>query len=117
MIELSYRGAQGGVDSARLFTVSSCHVVPRSYVRDSMVLSEIQARDERARQRGGLGALIVCLQCGGTSQVMPVEIVDHPSTIPWDIRDDWEQTLRHFADGGRTDFLPISTTRGGVRYG
>ena len=81
---------------------------------DPLVAAEIQQRDDRCRRSGGIGAAVVLIQCGGLSQVMPVE-VDAPSKITWDIRDDWEDVLHHFVESGRSDFKPISTTsRGSV---
>ncbi|KAF9534038.1 hypothetical protein CPB83DRAFT_935747 [Crepidotus variabilis] len=88
----------------------------RTYVRDPLVISDIQRREERCRQSGGIGTLVVIIQCGSTSQVMPVE-VDPPSKITWDCREDWSQVLSHFVESGRTDFKPISTTARGVHYG
>ena len=55
---------------------------------------------------------MIIIQCGGISQVMPVE-VDSPSRISWDTREDWCDVLTHFVDSGRTDFKPISTTTRG----
>ena len=52
------------------------------------------------------------LQCGGISQVVPVE-VDPPSKITWDEREDWKEVLVSFVSSGRTDFKPISTTKFG----
>ncbi|KAF8880807.1 hypothetical protein CPB84DRAFT_1817306 [Gymnopilus junonius] len=106
LVDLSYRP---GVESHRRFSVSSTHVVPRTYIRDPLVIADIQRREERCRQNGGIGTLIVIIQCGSTSQVMPVE-VDPPAKITWDSRDDWAQVLSHFVESGRTDFKPISTT-------
>ena len=98
------------------FTIKGTHIVPRAYVTgsDPLVAAEIQQRDDRCRRSGGIGAAVVLIQCGGLSQVMPVE-VDSPSKITWDIRDDWEDVLHHFVESGRSDFKPISTTsRGSV---
>ncbi|KDR68493.1 hypothetical protein GALMADRAFT_78408 [Galerina marginata CBS 339.88] len=81
----------------------------RRYIRDPLVIADIQRREERCRQSGGIGTLVVIIQCGTTSQVMPVE-VDPPAKIAWDSRDDWAQVLSHFVESGRTDFKPISTT-------
>jgi len=94
------------------FSIASTHVVPRTYIRDPLVISDIQRREERCRQSGGIGTLVVIIQCGSTSQVMPVE-VDPPSKITWDSREDWAQVLSHFVESGRTDFKPISTTSRG----
>jgi len=113
LIELGYRNHP---ESHRRFSIASTHIVPRTYVRDPLVIADIQRREERCRHNGGLGALIVIIQCGATSQVMPVE-VDPPSKITWDSRDDWAQVLSHFVESGRTDFKPISTTSRGVYYG
>ncbi|KAH9481075.1 hypothetical protein JR316_0005594 [Psilocybe cubensis] len=111
LIDLTYNSH---ADSNRRFSISSTHVVPRTYIRDPLVIADIQRREERCRQNGGIGTLVVIIQCGSTSQVMPVE-VDPPSKIAWDIRDDWCQTLSHFVESGRTDFKPICTTsRGSV---
>lgn len=92
--------------------MNATHVVPRSYVRDPLVTADIQRREERCRQNGGIGTCIVILQCNGVSQVMPVE-VDPPSKITWDTREDWAGVLEHFVESGRTDFKPISTTAKG----
>ncbi|KAH6913613.1 hypothetical protein BKA70DRAFT_1370047 [Coprinopsis sp. MPI-PUGE-AT-0042] len=113
LVELSPRSH---ADSHRQFSVAATHIVPRNYIRDPHVLADIQRREERCRQSGGIGALIVILQCGGVSQVMPVE-VDPPSKISWDEREDWHAVLNHFIESGRTDFKPISTTSRGVYYG
>jgi hypothetical protein len=85
------------------------YVVPRQYISDPLVNAEIQRREDRCRASGGLGALVIILQCGSTSQIKPVE-VDPPSKITWDNRDDWEMVLRDFVSQGRVDFKPISTT-------
>jgi hypothetical protein len=94
------------------FSVAATHVVPRTYIRDPLVIADIKRREERCRQSGGLGTLIIIIQCGSTSQVMPVE-VDPPAKITWDSRDDWANVLSHFVESGRTDFKPISTTSRG----
>lgn len=94
------------------FSVAATHIVPRQYIRDPLVMADIQRREERCRASGGIGTLVVILQCGSVSQVMPVE-VDPPSKISWDTRDDWETVLRHFVSEGRKDFQPISTTSRG----
>lgn len=98
------------------FSVAGTHIVPRSYVtsHDPLVATDIDRREERCRRSGGIGTLVILVQCCGISQVMPVE-VDPPSKITWDPRDDWPEVLRHFVESGRTDFKPISTTaRGSV---
>lgn len=114
LIELSYHPRHA--ESYRRFSVTSTHIVPRNYIRDPLVISDIQRREERCRQNGGIGTLVIIIQCGGVSQVMPVE-VDPPSKISWDTREDWERVLKHFVDSGRTDFKPISTTSKGIYYG
>ena len=91
------------------FSVAATHVVPRTYIRDPLVIADIKRREERCRQSGGIGTLVVIIQCGSTSQVMPVE-VDPPSKIAWDSRDDWANVLSHFVESGRSDFKPISST-------
>jgi len=103
-------------DPHRRFSIINTSIVPRSIVRDPLVMDEIQKRETRCRQNGGLGAAVVVIQCGDVSQVMPVE-VDPPSKITWDLRNDWADVLRHFVDTGRTDFKPISSTARGVVYG
>ncbi|CAL1717346.1 unnamed protein product [Somion occarium] len=115
LIELNYRPSS---DASRRFTVKGTHIVPRTYVTDNdqLVAADIHRREERCRQRGGIGTAVVLIQCGDISQVMPVE-VDSPSRITWDSRDDWAEVLQHFVDSGRTDFKPISSTRGGIVYG
>lgn len=86
--------------------------MPRTYIPDPLVVSDIARREERCRRAGGIGTLVVILQCGGISQVVPVE-VDPPAKITWDERQDWEDVLRKFVNSGRTDFKPISTTKFG----
>ncbi|KAK7062670.1 hypothetical protein VNI00_000158 [Paramarasmius palmivorus] len=107
---------QNHSDSHRRFSIAATHIVPRKYIRDPLVLNDIQRREDRCRQNGGIGTLVIIIQCGSVSQVMPVE-VDPPSRISWDSRDDWEYVLQHFVDSGRTDFQPISTTPRGIYYG
>ncbi|RDX56974.1 hypothetical protein OH76DRAFT_1394712 [Lentinus brumalis] len=116
LIELSYRPSSP--DPLRRFAVKSTHVVPRTYVTDNdpLVGADIHRREDRCRKAGGIGCAVILIQCGDISQVMPVE-VDSPSRISWDTRDDWCDVLRHFADSGRTDFKPISTTSRGIIYG
>ncbi|KAF9265092.1 hypothetical protein L218DRAFT_957777 [Marasmius fiardii PR-910] len=99
------------------FSIASTHIVnPRKYIRDPLVVNDIREREERCRRNGGIGTLVIIIQCNDISQVMPVE-VDPPSKITWDTREDWLQVLHHFVDSGRTDFQPISTTPRGVYYG
>ncbi|KAJ3995577.1 hypothetical protein F5050DRAFT_1766456 [Lentinula boryana] len=100
----------------RRFSVVSACIVKRNYIGDALVLADIQRRDDRCRQNGGIGALVVLVQCAGISQVMPIE-VDPPSKISWDTREDWASVLHHFVESGRTDFQPISTTSRGIYYG
>jgi hypothetical protein len=113
LVELS---PHNHAESHRRFSIAGARVVPRSYVSDPEVVADIQRREDRCRQNGGIGAAVVILQCGGVSQVMPVE-VDPPAKISWDSRTDWAEVLRHFVDSGRTDFKPISSTPKGVVYG
>lgn len=115
LIELSYN-PHG--ESLFRFSIAGTRIVPRSYVtsHDPLVAADIDRREERCRKSGGIGTLVILVQCGGISQVMPVE-VDPPSKITWDSRDDWAEVLRHFVESGRTDFKPISTTARGVVYG
>ncbi|KAI5990875.1 hypothetical protein F5J12DRAFT_862616 [Pisolithus orientalis] len=100
------------------FSIAETHIVPRSYVtsHDALVAADIDRREDRCRKSGGIGTLVILVQCGGISQVMPVE-VDPPSKITWDSREDWKEVLKHFVDSGRSDFKPISTTARGVVYG
>ncbi|KAF8648115.1 hypothetical protein AX16_006399 [Volvariella volvacea WC 439] len=114
LIELSYGGNHS--DAHRKFSIVNTRIVPRSYVSDPLVNADIQRREERCRQNGGIGTLIVVLQCHGISQVMPVE-VDPPAKITWDTREDWFKVLKDFVASGRLDFLPISTTAKGIHYG
>ncbi|KAI0058768.1 hypothetical protein BV25DRAFT_1861509 [Artomyces pyxidatus] len=115
LVELSYRPS---ADPHLQFTINGTHLVPRTYVtsRDPLVAADIQRREERCRRAGGIGTCVVLIQCGGISQVMPVE-VDSPSKITWDERADWAEVLGHFVETGRTDFKPISTSARGVYYG
>lgn len=94
--------------------MANTHIVSRTFVtsHDPLVAADISRREERCRRSGGIGTLVILVQCGGISQVMPVE-VDPPSKISWDPRDDWAEVLRHFVESGRTDFKPISTTARG----
>jgi len=116
LVELNYN--QNAQDSLQRFTIKGTHIVSRTYVTgsDSLVADDIQRRDDRCRKAGGIGAAVVLIQCGGVSQVMPVE-VDPPSQISWDSRDDWSDVARHFVNSGRTDFRPISTSARGIVYG
>ncbi|ESK85093.1 hypothetical protein Moror_3640 [Moniliophthora roreri MCA 2997] len=112
LIELT---PQSHHESHRRFSISGTHIVSRKYVRDPLVLADIQRREDRCRQTGGVGTLVIIIQCGSVSQVMPIE-VDPPSKISWDTREDWLQVLHHFVNSGRTDFQPISTTPRGLVY-
>ncbi|KAG6811817.1 hypothetical protein H0H92_005676 [Tricholoma furcatifolium] len=114
LIELTHHNRYP--ESHRRFSIAGTHVVPRAYVQDPLVISDIRRREERCRNNGGIGTLVVIVQCGDISQVMPVE-VDPPSKISWDTREDWASVLSHFVESGRTDFQPISTTSRGVYYG
>ncbi|KAI0750074.1 hypothetical protein C8Q80DRAFT_1166016 [Daedaleopsis nitida] len=113
LVELSYRPS-----SPSRFAVKATHIVPRTYVTDNdpLVGEDIRRREDRCRKNGGIGCAVILIQCGDISQVMPVE-VDSPARISWDTREDWADVLRHFADSGRTDFKPISTTSRGIVYG
>ncbi|KDQ52767.1 hypothetical protein JAAARDRAFT_40046 [Jaapia argillacea MUCL 33604] len=115
LIELSHHNTS---DPLRCFTLKGTHIVPRTYVTNSdpLVAEDIKRREDRCRRAGGIGTVVIIIQCGQVSQVMPVE-VDPPHKITWDSRDDWADALRHFVDSGRTDFKPISTTTRGVHYG
>src|ERR1700722_4396114 len=99
------------------FTIKGTHIVPRSYVTDRapIVAEDIKQREDRSRATGGIGCAVILIQCGGISQVMPVE-VDPPSKISWDMRDDWAEVLKHFVESGRTDFKPVSTTARGCVF-
>jgi len=116
IIDLDYN--PNACDSLHRFTLKGTHVVPRTYVTgaDANVAADIQRRDDRCRRSGGIGAAVVSIQCGGLSQVMPVE-VDPPSQIAWDSRDDWPEVARHFVNSGRTDFKPVSSSSRGIVYG
>ncbi|KZP17705.1 hypothetical protein FIBSPDRAFT_830278 [Athelia psychrophila] len=105
-------------DANRRLAVKGTHIVPRTYVtsRDPLVADDIARREERCRRAGGIGTAVILIQCGGVSQVMPVE-VDPPSKISWDERNDWAEVMRHFVESGRTDFKPISSTARGTYYG
>ncbi|KAF8635068.1 hypothetical protein AX15_000559 [Amanita polypyramis BW_CC] len=117
LIELRYQPPSAGdMEAHRRFSIASTHIVPRTYIPDQLVLADIARREERCRRAGGIGTLVVILQCGDISQVMPVE-VDPPAKITWDERQDWAQVLVWFVSQGRTDFKPISTTRSGIVYG
>lgn len=96
------------------FVVKSTTLVPRSFVEsgDPLVAQDIQRREERCRKSGGIGTAVILVQCGGMSQVMPVEC-DSPSRISWDSREDWAEILERYVEGGRTDFQPITTTSRG----
>jgi hypothetical protein len=104
------------VEAYRRFSIASTRIVPRTCIPDPLVVEDIQRREERCRRNGGIGTLVVILQCGDISQVMPVE-VDPPAKITWDERDDWLDVLVKFVSSGRTDFKPISTTQYGIVYG
>lgn len=107
---------RGHVESHRRFTLVGTHVLPLSHIRDPLVMQDLQWREQRARSSGGLGLLVILIQCGGVSQVLPVE-VDDLRKVSWDEREDWEEVVERFVESGRVDFMPISTTARGVRYG
>lgn len=111
LIELRYSSPDADPPHRR-FSIASTHIVPRTYIPDPLVLADIARREDRCRRAGGIGTLVVILQCGGISQVVPVE-VDPPSKITWDEREDWKEVLVSFVSSGRTDFKPISTTKFG----
>lgn len=113
LVELSYNPR---ADSRRQFSIAGSRVVSRTFIHDPLVIDDIQRREARCRQSGGIGTCVVIIQCGSISQVMPVE-VDPPSKITWDSREDWADVLSDFVESGRTDFKPISTTSRGIRYG
>ncbi|KAK2459907.1 hypothetical protein APHAL10511_008107 [Amanita phalloides] len=119
LIELEYLVHQSGettMEGHRRFRLAATHIVSRSYVHDPLVLADIARREDRSRRTGGVGTLLVIIQCAGISQVVPVE-VDPPAKITWDERADWEEVVRRFVAEGRTDFKPISTTEFGIVYG
>ena len=111
LIELRYSSPDADPPHRR-FSIASTHIVPRTYIPDPLVLADIARREDRCRRAGGIGTLVVILQCGGISQVVPVE-VDPPAKITWDEREDWKEVLVSFVASGRTDFKPISTTKFG----
>jgi hypothetical protein len=94
------------------FSISGCHIVPRTFIRDPLVINDIQRREARCRQNGGIGICVVVIHCGTINQVIPVE-VDAPNKFSWDTREDWADVLSHFVESGRTDFKPTSTTSRG----
>ncbi|KDR68154.1 hypothetical protein GALMADRAFT_28183, partial [Galerina marginata CBS 339.88] len=112
LIKMSYRKQ---VDSNSQFSITSTDVVPRSYFHDPLIIADIQRREERCRQKGGIGILLIIVQCGTTAQVIPVEI-GHPAKISWDFCDDWNQVLSQFVESGRTDFKPPATTSQGISF-
>lgn len=96
------------------FVVSSARLVSRAVVEsyDPLVAEDIARRESRCRRSGGIGCAVVLIQCGPTSQVMPVEC-DSPARIGWDTREDWQAILERYIEAGRTDFQPITTTSRG----
>lgn len=102
LVELS---PNNHAESHRRFSIAGTHVVPRTYIRDPLVVADIQRREDRCRQSGGIGTVIIIIQCGAVSQVMPVE-VDPPSKISWNTRSDWAEVLGHYVESGRRDFMP-----------
>lgn len=96
------------------FVVASARLVPRSLVEsyDPLVADDIARRESRCRKSGGIGCAVVLIQCGPTSQVMPVEC-DSPARIAWDTRDDWAAILERYVEAGRVDFQPITTSARG----
>lgn len=96
------------------FVVTRTSFVSRSYVEsaDPLVGEDIKRREDRCRRSGGIGCAVVLIQCDAISQVMPVEC-DAPARLGWDMRTDWADILARYADGGRVDFQPITTTSKG----
>ncbi|KIY69846.1 hypothetical protein CYLTODRAFT_392936 [Cylindrobasidium torrendii FP15055 ss-10] len=86
------------------FAVQGARLVPRTYVSDAPVVEEIQRREERCRQSGGLGVCLIVLQCGElATQVMPVEL-DRQCSIIWEHDDNWYKTLTTCVENGLTAF-------------
>lgn len=110
-VEISYRNHP---NPAQRFAVAATRLIARSDIesRDPLVAQDIQRREERCRRAGGIGTAIILVQCGGMSQVMPVEC-DPPSKITWDMREDWADILARYVEAGRVDFQPITTTSRG----
>lgn len=94
--------------------VEGASLIPRNFLesRDPLMAQEIARREQRCRQSGGIGTAIILVQCGGMSQVMPVEC-DSPSRIGWDSREDWAEILGRYVETGRLDFQPVTTTSRG----
>ena len=94
--------------------IQSTRLIPRSHIeaRDPLVAKDIERREQRCRAQGGIGTAVLLVQCGGLSQVMPVEC-DAPSRISWDTRDDWTDILERYVEAGRVDFRPVTTTSRG----
>jgi hypothetical protein len=95
------------------FSIMGTYNVPLDQcITDPATKAEIHQREARARASGGLGALVVILQCGTVHQVMPIEI-DSLNKITWDVTEDWQGILEQFVSEGRKDFKPRSTTSRG----
>lgn len=96
------------------FVIQSARLIPRSHIesRDPLVAKDIERREARCRAAGGIGTAVMLIQCGGISQVMPVEC-DSPNRISWDSREDWADILERYVEAGRLDFMPLTTTAKG----
>ncbi|KIM73348.1 hypothetical protein PILCRDRAFT_802801 [Piloderma croceum F 1598] len=108
LIELS---CNNHADPSRRFSVAGTHLVSRSYVtdKDPIVTVDIQRRDERCRHNGGIGTVVILVQCGSVSQIIPVEI-DSPSKTSWDMRVDWAEILYHSIESSNKDSEPIAAS-------
>ncbi|KIY69354.1 hypothetical protein CYLTODRAFT_349672 [Cylindrobasidium torrendii FP15055 ss-10] len=100
LVELSPRNHS---DRARRFTIAGTHIISRSYISDPVVQQDIQRREHRARSMGGFGAMVVVLQCGGVSQVMPIEI---QSGEQWRHNEEWSSVFHHCIEAGLEYYLP-----------
>ena len=97
--------------ASAVYRMHSCGVVHRDLKPENLVLMKNDS-DTPHIKLIDFGTAVILVQCGGMSQVMPVEC-DSPSRISWDAREDWSEILERYVETGRTDFQPISTTSRG----
>ena len=63
-------------DHIESLSISSTRIVPRDFINDPIVNSDIAGRQERCQINGGSGTYLVIVQYGTISQVVPFEDLD-----------------------------------------
>ncbi|EJD44245.1 hypothetical protein AURDEDRAFT_137472 [Auricularia subglabra TFB-10046 SS5] len=93
------------------FELVGTHLIPRTYLArhaDPLVVADVQRREERSLRAGGIGCIIILVQCGSMAQVMPVEVSQPMDN--WQVHADWEQYLAWRVRAGLGNFIPPTTS-------